>query len=362
MSKLTEAKKRLDTLIKKSRADLYKPIAVAEILYRNRTEGLDIEDLHSYRRRSYEWMRSIIEKLHRKTTQLNSRYWDQLFDNEVLPPKYLTELAMVNKDDGCVECYIYSHVQNKFDSIAILRMNLESMQLENFSLASFLGFFENNAKFRGSVDKAYEIAVYALFDSLVSEMNAKVSLSIDKKALSLLREFEDFSRLVLGCDSQHPVIEQPARLFRVGTANANDAGLDMWANFGPAVQVKHLSLQPTAAVDICNRVRADQLLIVCKSCEVESIRSLILQIGLDEKLRGIITENDLARWYTKCFLPQYKETLGKKIIASIIQEMKLEFPLSDSETFDDFFKDRGYDKGILIDDWKISHQRINITE
>ena len=356
MNATIEAKKRLDALIGKSRADLYKPIAVAEVLHRNRTEQLDISDLQAYRRKSYEWMRSIIEVLHRKTTELNSRYWDQLFDPEVLPPAFLAELASVNNDNGIVECYIYSHVRAKFVSIATLCANLESLRTDNFSLESFLGFFEDNAKFRGSVDKAYEITVYALFDSLVAEMNATVSLSIDTKALHILREFEDFSRLVLGCDLQHPVIKQPARLFRVGTANANDAGLDMWANFGPAVQVKHLSLQPQAAVDICNRVRADQLLIVCQSCEMEVIHSLMIQLGLGEKLRGIITENDLKRWYGKCFLPQYKETLGERIIAAIIQEMKLEYPLSDAETFDGFFKDRGYDTIVLTNDWKLEEK------
>ena len=127
----------------------------------------------------------------------------------------------------------------------------------------------------------------------------------------------------------------------------------MWTNFGPEVQVKHLSLQPQAAVDICNRVRADQLLIVCKSCEREAIHSLMIQIGLDDKLRGLITENDLKKRYDKCFLPKYGKTLGTRIIASIIQEMKMEFPLSDSETFDKFFKDRGYDKIVLSGDWKL---------
>ena len=358
MNMLVESKKRLDTLIRKSRADLYKPIAIAEVLHQNRVSYLDIADLSSYRRRSYEWMRSIIEILHRKTTTLNSRYWDQLFDDAVLPPKYLAELASANRNGGIVECYVYSHVREKFASIAALCANLESMQSDKFSLETFLGFFENNAKFRGSIDKAYEIAVYALFDSLVAEMKATVSLSIDKNAISLLREFEDFSRLILGCDLQHPTIQHPARLFRVGTANANDAGLDMWANFGPAVQVKHLSLQPQAAVDICNGVRADQLVIVCKSCEQESIQSLIGQLGLGEKLRGIITENDLKRWYDKCFLPQYKESLGKRIAVSIIQEMKLEFPLSDSKTFDRFFNERHYDQVTLTGDWVISDQKL----
>ncbi|MDR0520773.1 MAG: HaeII family restriction endonuclease [Planctomycetaceae bacterium] len=349
-----EAKNRLDALIKKSRADLYKPLAVAEILYRHRLQDLDINDLQSYRRKSYEWMREVILFIHRKTTALNSRYWDQMFDDSVLPPKHLQQLAEINRQyNGIVEVYIYAHIKAKFSAFAQLRQTIELASPETFSLDTFLGFFENNAKYRGSIDKAYEIAVYALFNALVTELKAKVTLSVDKNALPVLQEFEDFSRLVLGCDTQHLTITQSAQLFRVGTANANDAGLDMWANFGPAVQVKHLSLQPTQVVDICNGVRAEQVVIVCKSCEATSIHSLLMQLGLSEKLRGIITEKDLEKWYAKCRLPQYRNTLGKSVIASIIQEMKLEFPLSESEVFDKFFRERNYDTNILGGEWQL---------
>jgi len=50
--------------------------------------------------------------------------------------------------------------------------------------------------------------------------------------------------------------------------------------------------------------------------------------------------------------------LGKTIVASIVQEMKLEFPLSDSETFDRFFKERKYDQIAWTGDWIISDQKI----
>ena len=77
---VVEAIDRLDKLIGKARADLYKPIAVAEILFRNRVEGgLNLLNKEDYRRHSYKWMLSIISILHNKTTQLNSRYWDQTF-------------------------------------------------------------------------------------------------------------------------------------------------------------------------------------------------------------------------------------------------------------------------------------------
>ena len=36
--------------------------------------------------------------------------------------------------------------------------------------------------------------------------------------------------------------------------NAADRGLDMWANFGPAIQVKHLTLDESAVreIDVAN--------------------------------------------------------------------------------------------------------------
>ncbi|MDR2762488.1 MAG: HaeII family restriction endonuclease [Planctomycetaceae bacterium] len=349
-----ESKQRLDKLIKKSRADLYKPIAIAEILYRYRVEKLDIYNKESYRRNSYEWMRDVIWELHRKTTQLNSRYWDQLFDEDVLPPHLICELAEFNvKNNGLVEVYIYAQIQEKYKAFVELREKLETMPIENFSLDTFLGFFEDNAKYKGSIDKAYEIMVYALFNTIVRELQATVTLSIAESKRTVLEEFEDFARLVLGIDVQHLSIEKPARLFRVGTANANDAGLDMWANFGPAVQVKHLSLRTEQMVDICNGVRADQLVVVCKTAEAETIQLMIEQLGLAEKLRGIITKNDLDIWYAKCFQEQYRETIGRGVIDSITEEMKLEFPLSVSESFEKFFTDRNYATNILVDDWTV---------
>ncbi|MDR0391626.1 MAG: HaeII family restriction endonuclease [Planctomycetaceae bacterium] len=351
-----ESKKRLDKLIKKSRADLYKPIAIAEILYRHRVNGLNIDNVDSYRRQSYGWMQDIIWQLHHKTTQLNSRYWDQLFDATILPPTQIQELAEFNNEHkGLIEIYIYAHVQSKYRALTYLRQNLETMPVDEFSLDVFLGFFESNAKYRGSVDKAYEIAVYALFNTVVRELKATITLSVDQSSMLLLQEFEDFARLVLGIDMQHLSIEKPARLFRIGTTNANDAGLDMWTNFGPAVQVKHISLQSQQMLEICNSVRADQLIVVCKTRDAKIIQTVIEQMGLAEKLRGIITKNDLEIWYDKCFQPQYSNILGRQLIDSIVEEMKLEFPLSVSESFDKFFTERNYSDKILQGDWIVKY-------
>lgn len=50
-SNLDNAKNALDSIIKKSRVHLYKPIQIAEILYKNRkTQDVnDLTDLESYR-------------------------------------------------------------------------------------------------------------------------------------------------------------------------------------------------------------------------------------------------------------------------------------------------------------------------
>ncbi|MGL4942235.1 MAG: HaeII family restriction endonuclease [Thermoguttaceae bacterium] len=341
------AKERLDILIKKSRVDLYKPIAVAEILYRHRLEQLDLADKSQYRRRSYEWMREVVARLHQKTTTLNSRYWDQLFDPEVLPPEMLQGLGQVNvASHGIVEVYIYVHLREKFAALHKIRQSLENAD-GRFDLASFLDQFESDARFARSVDKIYEIVVYALFNAVVDALDAKVTLSVADSRSSILADFEDFAQLVLGVDSRNTSITQSARLYRVGTANANDAGLDMWANFGPAVQVKHLTLSQEQVSGICHGLRADQVIIVCKESEAKVIETVVRQIGDVQTLRGIITEKDLIRWYDLCFSKPYRASLGKRLLAAMVAEFRAEFPLSDSDRIDAFFAERGYDAKVL---------------
>ena len=55
-----EAKNALDTVIKKSRVHLYKPIQVAEILYRDRVhKDIDLMQLEDYRTKSKKWRDTI---------------------------------------------------------------------------------------------------------------------------------------------------------------------------------------------------------------------------------------------------------------------------------------------------------------
>lgn len=352
---VVEAIDRLDKLIGKARADLYKPIAVAEILFRNRVEGgLNLLNKEDYRRHSYKWMLSIISILHNKTTQLNSRYWDQTFDDSIMPPRILEILGQANRCiPGVVECYIYWHLKSKFSGLAAIKDELYKATPETFDLLHFLAMFEKDKRFKRSIDKAYEIIVYALFNAVALALEANVTLAIGEGREGVLKDFDDFAELVLGINASQPKISQPARLFRVGATNAADGGLDMWANFGPAVQVKHISLSPEETSDICNKLQADSVVVVCKKASREAIGAVMAQIGLDHKLRGIITEDDLVRWYSLGCSSKYRDTIGTYLLDAMRTEMRLEFPLTESERIDRFFEEREYDVSLLQGTWAV---------
>ena len=59
-----------------------------------------------------------------------------------------------------------------------------------------------------------------------------------------------------------------------GVTNAADRGLDMWANFGMAIQIKHLSLTEELAENVVSSVSSDRIVIVCKNSEEKLIVSL----------------------------------------------------------------------------------------
>lgn len=83
----------------------------------------------------------------------------------------------------------------------------------------------------------------------------------------MLKEFEDFTRQIISLDSENTSLELNAKINRVGVTNASDRGLDMWANFGMAIQIKHLSLTEELAENIVSSVSSDRIVIVCKESE-----------------------------------------------------------------------------------------------
>lgn len=79
MSTLEAAKAQLDRIIEISRTDLYKPIQVAEVLYRSRVEqDIDVEALETYRKASKKWRDLVTIRLLSKFSTSSARYQDNV--------------------------------------------------------------------------------------------------------------------------------------------------------------------------------------------------------------------------------------------------------------------------------------------
>lgn len=353
-AKLEEAKRRLDKLISKSREQFYKPIQIAEILFKDRVEeSIDWKDVNTFRRQSTRWRNEMLIQLGRSPAVLNSRYEDQLFDAEVLPPSCLADLAAENRNqNGVVELYIYRQLLLRRGLVIEVRDWLTNVDVESFVLDEFLSFFKKKG-LRRSVDKAYEITVYALFDALVRQLEAQVCLSVPENQSDLLREFEDFASLVLGLDSETMSVSRPARLYRVGATNAADAGLDMWANFGPAVQVKHMTLDINHVSDIVGGLSAEHIVIVCRDTEEEVIQAVLHQIGASDRVRGFVVHSDLVCWYAQCCSGKHVSGLGLGLLQDLLKQFDIEFRTNEVVEINKLFDMRKYNSKNLVGLWVV---------
>ena len=125
----------------------------------------------------------------------------------------------------------------------------------------------------------------------------------------------------------------------------------MWANFGPTIQVKHLTLNPKLAQSIVNQVQSDNVIVVCCAADRQVIEIVLQQIDWGRKVRGIITEVDLEQWYERCLRGKYASLLAQKLLTKLSQEFKREFP--QAAAIVDFIDGRGYMRLTSSDMWNI---------
>lgn len=344
MPNVNDAQKALERIIRIARVHFYKPIQIAEILYRHRLEkGWDLNDLESYRNISKKWRDEISLYLVGRRSTSSQKYQDNLFEDNAMPPKYLSILGEVNKrGKGFVEAYIYKCLQARLSSVHAVWKYIKESTPNTFSLRQLVDLFQKVPGLKRSIDKMYEIAGYALFATLVRELKAQVTLEIKNEDKEILKDFEKFIKTVLGIDANNTKLVLPAALYRVGVANAADRGLDMWGNFGIAVQVKHLTLTPALLEDIAEDIMAERIVVVCLDAERQPIETLLKQIGWGERIQGIITLSDLDDWYQLCLGPKYKGKLGIKLLRDLQREFESEFPSSDNII--PFIQKRGYEK------------------
>lgn len=343
MATREEAKKALDAVIKKSRVHLYKPIQIAEILYRDRVVGdIDLSELEDYRKASKSWRDKVSRELLGRVCTSSARFQDDLFNENAVPPNLIVELGKENRrTGGAVEAYIYNRFTNKHSQLADALDYCLNGKKESFSVKAFIDSFWSEPGLKRSLDKIYEIIVYALFSTLVEALELQVEISVSEEAYPMLKEFEDFSQKVMCLDFSNPSNVQDARVYRVGVTNAADRGLDMYSNWGPAIQIKHLSLDVELAENIVGSVSSDKVVIVCKDAEREIILSLLSQIGWKSHIQSIVTENDLIDWYEKALRGKYADILGDNLLEKLANEIMEEFPSVESTP--EILKEREYE-------------------
>lgn len=351
MNTREKAKSALDTLIRKSRIHLYKPIQIAEILYHHRVDkNIDLSKLEDYRINSRKWRDAVSLPLLGRVCTSTVKFQDNLFDENAIPPKILVTLGNENKQyNGAIEAYIYGRFSKKYSQLSSALEYCTQATRENFKVEEFIGLFWNEAGLRRSIDKLYEIIVYSLFSTLVEALNLKVEISVAEEALPLLKEFEDFSSKIMCLNAYATTHMQEAKIYRVGITNASDRGVDMYSNWGPAIQIKHLSLSEDLAEEIATGISSDRIVIVCKDAEQKTIVSLLSQIGWKSKIQSIVTEKNLIQWYEKALRGDYAEILATKLLNKLSEEIQHEFPsVSD---LPEIIKQRHYEK-ISNDFWK----------
>lgn len=349
-----EAKQALDKIISKGRIHLYKPIQIAEILYRDRIYGdIDLSDLNTYRNASKRWRDVVCLRFLGRTSTSSARYQDDVFNENAIPPSVLEILGAENKENnGVVEKYIYDRFEQRFSQMSSGLNYCNTHDRNSFQVIDFINLFWNEPGLRRSVDKIYEIVVYSLFSALVESLKITVTVEADVAKQKLLEEFSDFAERVIGLSKERSKVTVNAKINRVGVTNAADRGLDMWANFGMAIQIKHLSLTEELAENIVSSVSSDRIVIVCKDSEEKLIVSLLTQIGWKSKIQSIITEKDLICWYDKALRGSFAKELGDKVLSTLYDEILLEFPATDCEDFNDFKHSRGYDSIVSTGIWK----------
>lgn len=348
---VAHAKSALDSLIKKSRVHFYKPIQIGEILYHDRIYGdIDLDDLESYRNISKRWRDEITIALLGRRCTSSARFQDDLFNANAIPPECIKVLAHENRrTNGAVEAYIYRSFNNKHIQLSNALSYIDNSTNASFNLKCFIDLFWKEPGLKRSIDKIYEVIVYSLFSTLVEALDLKVEVHIDSSMFDMLAEFSEFASKVMCIDTSHPIATANAKVYRVGTTNAADRGLDMYSNWGPAIQIKHLSLDEELAETIVTSIASDRIVIVCKDVDKKIILSLLNQIGWKSRIQSIVTESNLIEWYDKALRGKYADSLGNVLLSKMKDELTAEFPSIDETP--DIIKDRHYES---VAEWNAS--------
>ncbi len=318
--------------------------------------NINLSKLETYRTQSKKWRDIVCMQFLGRVSTSSAKFQDNLFENNAIPPTILASLGLENEaHNGIVEAYIYHKFEEKHLQLENALNYCLKSTCETFDLNTFLNQFWEQPGLKRSLDKIFEIVVYSLFEALTTALEIKVDIYYEQKNIELLNEFSEFANKVLNLSAENNKKSLDAHFHRVGVTNAADRGLDMYANFGSVVQIKHLSLDESLAEDVVTSITSNKIIIVCKSIEERVINSLLTQIGWRSRIQAVITIDELACWYDKALKGKYSDILGERIITMLSDEIKNEFQSVGNDDFQIFKDERGYSK-LENDFWDIKVQ------
>lgn len=333
---LDTAKEKLDHVIRIGRVEMYKPIQVAEVLRYSRLGGdVDLSDVETYRTRSRHWRDEVTFTLFEKQSTSSARYQDDVWNENAIPPAAMVTLGDANSADGIVEAYIYSFIIDKNRELVTARSTIDSLSSVD-EIVDLLQTFESPS-LRSSADRLFEILAAAVF---------KTELSLTSYTISVDRPNRNSQRMsidnLVDLVSIHPM---PLIVDRLGHTNAADAGLDIWTNFGVAVNVKRRNLTTQLLRQVVTDTPIGSLHIVCLDVDPGAARELdnLRKSGFNI---SVTTRNDLLE--SVAILLQ-KPDHSLAFVDALSKAFDKEFPMA--QTLGEFVRLRGYDRANLSGRW-----------
>jgi hypothetical protein len=348
---LLRAKQKLDTMIQQARGPAYRVITGIELLYRLRTGEADLRDPSRLARMAPGWVDTMSKTLYGHKAGQNGNYAKHWF-GPMIDSAMLEALAEVNnRTGGNVETYLFFAILAKRNRLAEVRRHLASQPPGALDVAHILARFENDQALKAATGQVYEVVVYALFDVVTTMLGAKVQLILAPPSDDMLRDFDDFCVELLGVPPGQRALEMPARLFRNSTTYGNDGGVDIWANFGPVVQVKHVSLDADAVEEIEGGIYADRIIVVCDDADRRVIEAVTGAVGSDRRIKAIVTKSQIVKWYQTALLPKYSQWTVPGLYNRICEEFDREIPIGERTRFEEVASARGYNEELVVSDW-----------
>ena len=334
---LKAAKAKLDHVINIGRVEMYKPIQIAEVLRVARTSGeVVLSEVATYRTKSRRWRDDVTLALFNKRSTSSARFQDDVWNESAVPPAAMVALGAANASSGVVEAYIYSFITGKNEELTAARSVIENLRSVG-EVEQLLTVFES-ATLTSSADRLYEIFATAVFKTELGQTT--YTISVDRPRNSPRASTVD-GLIDLGAAAPMPLIVD-----RLGHTNAADAGLDIWTNFGVAINVKRRPLTSQLLDQIVSDTPIGSLHIVCLDIEPAAATRL-KQLQANGLRISITTRNDLMRSVQTLLA---NRSSASTFVNTLVESFDKEFPMA--RTLGEFAASLGYSTNMLTGIWK----------